>query len=358
MRTANPAPLLRLCTPEDALAAVPYLLGFHPSDSLVVLGMRDTRLVFSVRGDLPAPGARVRREAAHLSRVFARHGADTVLMIGYGPAERVTPLVLAARRRFQARGIEVADIIRAADGRYWSYACQSPECCPPDGTAYDVAASRIAAEATFAGQVALPDRESLARRLAAPEGAALATMERATERAEQQLAELLDCGAGQPAAAAAFAAAGVTAVAEAARRYSSGGRLTDEEVAELSLLLASIPVRDFAWQPIGPDAGETEPSTVELYVRLRSDVVSRARPDTVAPAASLLAYAAWQAGDGTTAAIAVDRALAADPGYSMALLMAEVLYQAIPPSEAGRVRTPGRRRRRARRAAPQRAGRR
>jgi Domain of unknown function (DUF4192) len=362
MSTADATPLLRLRTPDDVLAAVPYLLGFHPSESLVVLGMQHTSLVFSVRGDLPAGDAAARgpaageaigREADYLARIFARHEADTVVLVGYGPADRVTPLALAAARRFQAEGIEVADIIRATDGRYWSYTCQSRQCCPPEGTAYDVSGSRIAAEATLAGQVALPDRETLASRLGPPEGMALAAMELATERADESLTALLGA---TPDPAAAFLAAGVDAVNRAVRRYETGGRLTDDEVAELSLLLASIEVRDEAWSQVGPDVDPLDQSTMELHLRLWTDVVSRACPDAVAPAASLLAYVAWRAGDGTTAGIALNRAFAADPGYSMARLMAEVLDQAIPPSEAGRGRSARSRRRR--RPARRRGGRR
>jgi hypothetical protein len=350
MRTAAVA-LLRLRTPADVLAAVPYLLGFHPTDSLVVLGLRAARLVFSVRGDLPPPGTPPGRDVGYLAQVFAQQEVDTVLLVGYGPPSLVTPFVLAAQDRFRARGIEVSEILRATDGRYWSYVCESPECCPPDGTAYDVAGSRIAAEATFAGQVALPDRNALVRRLGPPEGPALAAMERATERAEERLVAVLDAASDAPAAAAGFVAAGAAAVAGAVQRHAAGGYLTDDEVAELSLLLASTEVRDTAWEPISPgsvlaDAGPGV-STVDLHIRLWTDVVSRACPDLVAPAAGLLSYAAWLAGDGTTAAFALDRALAADPGYSMARLMAEVLHRAIPPTADGSMRR--RRRRRARR---------
>lgn len=343
MGTADKA-LLRLNTPDDVLAAVPYLLGFHPSDSMVVLGLNHTRLVLSVRGDLPPPGRPPQRDAGHLAQVLARQGVDTVVMVGYGPPERVTPLALEACDALASLGIEVAEILRATDGRYWSHLCEAAECCPPEGTPYDVSGSRIAAQATFAGQVALPDRAALVGRLAPPVGAALAAMQRATERAEERLIALLDGAPDRTAAAAAFVSAGVAAVSAAVRRHAAGGRLTDDEVADLSLLLASVEVRDMAWEPIGPAA---EPSTVELHVRLWSDLVSRACPDVVAPAASLLSYAAWRAGDGTTAGIALDRALAADPGYPMAQLMAEVLRRAVPPTPVGPMRR--RRRPRARR---------
>jgi hypothetical protein len=56
----------------DLVAAVPYLIGFHPGDgSLVVIACRDSRVVFAARGDLPAPGSpasQLREFTDHWSR--------------------------------------------------------------------------------------------------------------------------------------------------------------------------------------------------------------------------------------------------------------------------------------------------
>jgi hypothetical protein len=204
-----------------------------------------------------------------------------------------------------------------------------------------VTGSRVAAEATFAGWVALPDRASVARGLAPPEGAALEAMERATRAAEQRIAAMLDRESPGPdldAAAAVLRAAGARAVRAAVRRYAAGGRLDDQDLAELALLVGCVGVRDEAWQLAiegAPDAA--------AHRELWRDVVRRACPELAAPAASLLAYVAWLGGDGLTATIAVDRALAAEPAYPMAQLMAEVLARAIPPSELARPRRRSRR---------------
>ena len=62
----------------------------------------------------------------------------------------------------------------------------------------------------------------------------------------------------------------------------------------------------------------------------------RRRPPTRWPApAALLAFAAWQAGDGALAWCAVDRCLEADPDYSLAGLVAELLTAAVPPRVVG-----------------------
>src|SRR5207244_11973892 len=48
---SDPRPL-RVAGPADLLQAVPYLLGFHPQTSLVIVGLHAARLVVTVRLDL------------------------------------------------------------------------------------------------------------------------------------------------------------------------------------------------------------------------------------------------------------------------------------------------------------------
>ncbi|PWR14884.1 DUF4192 domain-containing protein, partial [Micromonospora sicca] len=48
--------------------------------------------------------------------------------------------------------------------------------------------------------------------------------------------------------------------------------------------------------------------------------------------ASLLAFAAWRSGAGALASVAVDRALAANPTYSLAQLIDRALREGLPPS--------------------------
>jgi hypothetical protein len=60
----------------------------------------------------------------------------------------------------------------------------------------------------------------------------------------------------------------------------------------------------------------------------------------VAAPASLLAFVAWQAGDGALANVALDRALADEPGYSMAQLLRQVITAGAPPSLARLPMTP------------------
>ena len=115
-------------TPTDVLAVVPYLLGFTPERSIVVIAMRDRRVVFQARADLP-PTDEVAAMAGHLATVVARQRVDSALIVAYGADADVTPTVEVLRESLEARRVRVSDALRADNGRYWSYVCQRPECC-------------------------------------------------------------------------------------------------------------------------------------------------------------------------------------------------------------------------------------
>jgi hypothetical protein len=70
------------------------------------------------------------------------------------------------------------------------------------------------------------------------------------------------------------------------------------------------------------------------HTRLWTDLTRLAPPGYVAAPASLLAFVAWQQGDGALANLALDRALADDRRYSMARLLRRALDSGAPPSVA------------------------
>jgi hypothetical protein len=127
---------------------------------------------------------------------------------------------------------------------------------------------------------------------------------------------------------------GLRAVSEAIGVYRRGGRITsDDRLARLAVSLSDVRIRDDAWARMVPDQ-------VQPHLRLWTDLVRRVPARYVPAPASLLAFTAWQAGNGALANVAAQRALAADPGYSMALLLLEAIGAGIPPSAARLPMTP------------------
>jgi hypothetical protein len=91
------------------------------------------------------------------------------------------------------------------------------------------------------------------------------------------------------------------------------------------LVLASlVQTRDVAWAEINR---QNSGGHVELWRGL----VRRSPRELLPGASSLLAFAAWQHGDGALAWCALDRCLDVDPDYSMAHCVAEALTRAVPP---------------------------
>jgi hypothetical protein len=330
-------PRIRLSSVAGFLAVVPHLLGFHPSQSMVVVGLdaRRGRVVLAFRYDLPDPPdpARSQEITEHAIAVFRKRRIKTAIAAGYGAGTLVTPVAEPLRAGLRGAGIALRDLLRVQDGRYFSYLCTNPGCCPPDGVPFDVSGHPAVAALTAAGMPARPDRASLAASLAPLTGPAAESMRRATDRALLRTEELVasSCVPGSPWP---VVEAGREAVRSAIRIYRRGGQITDhDQLAWLSVTIADLRVRDDAW-------ARMDPRHRAEHRRLWTEVVRHACEPYVPAPASLLAFTAWQSGDGALANVAIERALAADPEYSMAHLLAQALDAGLPPSAARLPMTP------------------
>jgi hypothetical protein len=326
--TVTKLPSLRLRQPADALAAIPYLLGFHPADSVVVLAMQGPRVVFNVRADLPDETTEDAASGVveYLVEVLGRQHATGAIVAGFGTAARADPTVVALALTLEERGVRVIDVLRAEAGRYWSYRCQDPGCCPAEGRAYDPVASEIAADATLAGLVARPDRRALLALVEPTTGPGREGMSAAGQRADVRLFELIRSASDQYALEVALRRELLDAVESGLDGLARTSRLDDDHVAWLSLLLFATPSKP-VW-----DLVVAAGSAADGHRDLWSAVVRRADDDLVAAPGTLLALAAWRCGDGALAAVALDRVLRLEPDYPLAAVLAEVVSRGTPPS--------------------------
>jgi hypothetical protein len=319
---------VRLANPHDILATIPFLIGYHPSDSIVVLGMCEHRITFTARDDLPAEGAGPDPDqVAYLVEVLLRQGCQRLMLVGYGSEARVAPTMTALLDSYDEAGVRVLEALRADGTRYWSYLCTNPHCCPAHGTTYDTAASEVAAAWTLAGRVARRDRAEYEEQIRPVTGAARDSMHRATDAAHRRLIDTVGSAQDEDEAEAALLNAGNLAIAEALDRQLHGVPPTDDEAAWLAVLLQSIPIRDIAWSLI-------RGSGAALYHHraLWQEILHRAGHDLVPAPASLFAFAAWRCGDGGIAKLALERALDVDPRYRMAGMLREAIALGIPPT--------------------------
>jgi hypothetical protein len=162
-------------------------------------------------------------------------------------------------------------------------------------------------------------------------------MHQATRRAEEHAVRLIDRVARTGRRASArrlIAVAGVDAVTEAIAAYRRGDYIpAGHSAAWLTVVLQDLRVRDDAWCRM-------DPGYLSEHLRLWTDLTRLARPGYVSAPAALLAFCAWQQGNGALANVALDRALSDNPRYTMAQLLRQAIDSGAPPSLARIPMTP------------------
>ncbi len=322
MSTSSSRPRVRIHSAAGLLATIPHLLGFTPSDSLIVVGVTaQGQVQLAFRYDLPDPaGTDTAVEITqHALSVLTQQNLPVAVVAGYGPGTRVTPFADAFRAAAPSAGVRLYDVLRVEDGRYWSYLCTNPACCTPQGVVFDPAADPAGRALTAAGLPVLANRETLAATIAPVTGTDAEAMQQATAQAERAAARLIARKGPE-----ALIRPSLTAVPAAIGLYRDGGSIVPAiGYVWLALVLQQLRIRDDAW-------ARMDPRHHSAHLRLWTDLVRSAQPGYLAAPASLLAFTAWQSGDGALANIALDRALADDPDYSMALLLRDILDAGTP----------------------------
>lgn len=298
---------IRASSPEDLLGLVPYLLGFHPSESVAAVLVGGGRVVMTARMDaseLEQPD----ELAGYLLDLLAEHRAAALVLITYSgdPADRPRSEALVSRL-----GDLVADALLVDGQRWWSLFCDG--CCPPEGLPYDPQSHPLSAAAVYAGLTALPDREALRAQVAGPPAEQRPALERLHDRAA---ADLVGLGA----------ATRKRLVRKRVREALAGDRrLTDAECAELAVLVFHLGVRDVAW-------AQLTRADADRHVALWSQVVARAPECWASAPLCLLGVSAWVSGNGALQNCCVERVGQIDPGYTMAGLLADINRRALPPA--------------------------
>jgi hypothetical protein len=303
-----------LTGPAEVLAAVPYLLGFHPTDGdTVCLALRDRRVLGVARTDLPAPGTdpvAIRTHLTHMTTHFTQAKATDLILVGYGPAERVTPVMDAAVMVAAEAGLGLFELLRLTGGRYHSYLCDNPACCPPEGRVFDPSSSVVAPQATLGGHAPLPDRQRYLAQIAPVTGPARQAMRQASERARARLErELGPVGVAQvDSVVSRLGAAALDSALAGPDRWP----LPVEEAAWLILLLTHPSVRDQAWERT---QGHSE------HLDLWMDLTRRAEPCLLGNTAGICALSAFEEGKDLLGRAVLDRIVHEDPTHPLATVV-------------------------------------
>ena len=318
------AHMTTLTSPHDLLAAVPFLVGYHPTNSLVVIALHEETIGMAMRIDYPEDVDldQIDSLASHL----VREEADSALLVAYVPAGVIDSeyLLTPIREAIAMRGITLRECLEVRGDRWRSTICEDEGCCPPEGNKMPShEESRIAAEQVAEGNP-LPYenlnelRESIAP---SPRNAAL---ERALDRVSG-----IDYEGDEVVALEREAA---LAVNDLALEFSEKGICESIEMVALVLVrLHDLQVRDYVM-------GITEPENIDSLWAMWRWMMKIAPQGYVAPVATLFAITSYERGEGALAQRGLDRALEDDPQYALAKLLRRSFAAGWPPSSFAQMR--------------------
>lgn len=361
--TAQTAHQVTLRSPDELADALPYLLGYRPEDSIVLVALHDRggRGRFGGRARLGIPanpddwGAVAQQLAQGLVKGSERRGDRPAQMVAYlcqepergetgrQVMERLEPLAEQLRLECGRLDIPVIEALCIADGRFWSYCCAGEGCCPVEGVPMGLpGTSVLAAAATYAGiQVRGTLRELRARLQPLETGAALEQEVALDTAALALVPRILD-----DASRAAVAAETLQLAERVMRRLATapvvpGVLLADhrddellgcDEAAALILGLQDRVTRDRAAEWMEGD--EAAPA-LRLWRAVARRCVGPYGEHAAAPL-TLAGWVAWSGGDELEAREAFAMALGADPGYLFARLLHQACNEGLDPESVRR----------------------
>jgi hypothetical protein len=295
----------------DLVAIVPVVLGFHPRDSVVVLTFGGRDAAFHARVDLPVAVAEQEEVADLLVGAVSANRVQRVAVLLYtDDVEVAHSQARVLLGRLLDRHVEVIEVLRVDDGR-WHVV---PEDGSP-GTAYDLDEHPFTAQGVYDGHVVHRDRAELADTLVGTDDEDAVEVALAATRFADLVSSTRESGM-------------LRTEARWLQRFiraQATGPVAPVDAGRLLVLASIIETRDVAWAEI------TRLSSGD-HVELWRGLVRRAPRHLLPGASALLAFAAWQHGDGALAWCAIDRCLEVDPDYSMAHCVAQILTGAVPPN--------------------------
>ena len=307
-----------LTSPHDLLAAVPFMVGYHPKDSLVAMALREDKVVMAMRVDFPEPDLILATSETIAMHLIREHASEAIV-VGYLPTNTLETDSLATVRAVIARHeIVVKECIAVHGNRFRSNLCQDIGCCPPEGSPIPLLTdSRVTAEQVAAGNP-LPylDLDEMKRSIAAQ------PVDKELNKLIKKIAEI-DYDSDQ---VTLWQREGVNAINELALEFKEAGFSSNKPLIAMVLArLLDLQVRDYAM------GMSTEESCEQLWDMWRW-LLRVAPRGYVAPVAVIFATISYERGDGALAQRALDRAFEDSAKYQMAKLLRRTFAAGWPPS--------------------------
>ncbi|MFI1995293.1 DUF4192 domain-containing protein [Actinoplanes sp. NPDC020271] len=308
---------LNLKDSTNLVASVPYLIGYHPHDQIVIVAAKNFQVLFAAAATLPH--FNMAGGATDIAVRLTAHGPNQVILVGYGPREAVIPLIDRATDAFTNLNVTVLAAFCTYDDWLWHLHCDNAQC--QTGMAFDASTTEAAAQATFTGLVAVEDRYTYIARLNPVTGEERKGMQTALTAAHRHLSDLF-AGTSQEPIRTRVRQLTEQLLDAALATYEKAERLTDEAAGLLITVLSVCLLGDGVLSRVN---GE------DRDIRLWTDLTRRADPDHAAAPAALLALAALQSGQGLLARLAIERAKESAPMDPLIPLIAEAIEYGVTP---------------------------
>lgn len=312
-----------LTSPHDLLSAIPFLVGFQPEDSIVLLSLKDDSISMAMRIDFPdsISPEQVEEITSHLRQAEP----DAAITVYYLPESSIDAdhIIRSITDAIDTEEIPLRESIIVHAKRWRSLICEDADCCPAQGSPMPpLDQSRIAAEQVALGKpIPFESVEALVGSISAlPDDAELLTCIDEIERIDYQKDPVP------------LQRQGAEAVIDFIADFAAEGLCRDKRLIALVLVrLADLQVRDFA-------LGSVTADTVETYFSAWRWLIRIAPKEYVAPVATLLAAVSYERGDGALAHRALDRAQLDDPNYAMTGLLRQVFSSGWAPQSFAAMR--------------------
>ena len=314
-----------LTSANDLITAIPFLIGFHPTNSIVLISVKDEAIGLAMRIDLPSQ--LVSEQIDLLAHHFLRDQSEAALLVAYMPEDRDDgdSILISLGAGLIRNGVDIQESIVVQSGRYRSIICRDHSCCPPKGKVMpEISASKIAAEHVVAG-IPMPfENISQLIETLAPDPVSL-TLSWASE------VSIFSIDEDDPDITA-LRRDGVETMDLLLDDFRMGYGISNRTlVARMIGRMTDLQVRDYAMGVHGE-------YTYDLFFTMWREVLRLAPVGFVAPIACIVAAMAYEGGDGAMAQKALDRALEDDEHYPLAALLRRVFNAGWPPESFAAMR--------------------
>jgi hypothetical protein len=304
-------------SPTDLLAAVPFLIGYQPSDAIVLMTLVDESITMALRIDFPNHLKSEQLES--LVQKLQNEASDAILMVSYIPdeIEEADEVIKSITLAIERAGIPLRESIIVLAGRWRSLVCSDSNCCPIEGSPLPILQdSRIASEEISNGKpMPFDDLGSMSKSLSPLEE-------------DQVLLEMIGriLPIDYESDPIPEQRSGAEAVVDFLHDFAIDGICKDKRlIAKLLVRLRDLQVRDYA-------LGTVSEEDSDLHYCAWRWLMRRAPIGYVAAPAVIFAAICYERGDGALANLALERAKLDQPDYPMARLLSQVFRSGQPPT--------------------------